>query len=81
MLAVILNALFRFIEWVVDNFILIFPETPFNFSGFDWPSWAQWIGIIIPFKEMGLFMSLYVAAVLAYYIVRTAARWIKVIGS
>lgn len=80
MLVAILNGIFRVIEFLAQFIILAFPVSPFQWE-FTMPEYARWIGAIIPFSEMAVFMTSYVAAVLMYYVIRTAARWVKMVGS
>lgn len=80
MVVAIINGLFRFVEIAFTYLINIFPVTPFSFE-INLPEWARWVGILIPYREMAVFMTTYIGAVMTYYIVRVAARWIKLVGS
>jgi hypothetical protein len=80
MLVRIFNGLMDLVENLGETLLLLLPDSPFNFS-IDVPEWASWVGIFIPFGSMAAFMTTYVTAVLAYYLIRIALRWLKAVGS
>ena len=80
MFVAIINALFRFIENAANALLLLLPDSPFQFGNFNVPDWASWVGIFIPWEEMFVFMTAYIGAVIVYYVIRTALRWIKAVG-
>lgn len=80
MLMLIINGLFRVVEFIANFIMSAFPVSPFQWD-ITVPSWARWMGVFIPWSEMAVFLTAYVNAVLFYYVVRTLARWVKLVGS
>ncbi len=58
------------------------PDSPFKPELFgELPEWMDWVGVFIPWEGMITITYIYVGAVLVYYILRIALRWVKGVGS
>lgn len=58
------------------------PDSPFKPELFgELPEWMDWVGVFIPWEGMITITYVYVGAVLVYYILRIALRWVKGVGS
>lgn len=80
MLVNFLNGLFSIVELLFESLIMLLPHSPFNFD-LVIPDWARWPAVFIPWQAMIAMTASYTAAVLLYYVVRVALRWIKAVGS
>jgi len=80
-IAKIINGLLDLIAVAITAILSLLPSSPFTWN-LDGASTAlTWVFWLIPIPEMITTMSVYITAVLAYYVIRIALRWLKVVGS
>lgn len=79
MIVTIINALISIVEAIANMFLSLLPNSPFQVS-YSLPDWVTWVGVFIPIQTLIGIMITYVGCVAAYYVVRVALRWAKVVG-
>lgn len=80
MVVTIINGLISLLVAIAAMFLALLPDSPFQVT-YVLPDWVNWVGVFIPVQALIGIMITYVGCVAAYYVVRVALRWIKVVGS
>lgn len=85
-----MEVLIDFVNWLIAAvgsvlgwLINLFPDSPFKNLGNEYPGvfdlgYVTWL---IPFPTMIMHFSIFLGVLAIYYVIRVAARWLKVIRS
>ncbi|MBY6269933.1 hypothetical protein [Parageobacillus thermoglucosidasius] len=85
-----MEVLIDFVNWLIAAFgaalgwlINLFPDSPFRGLKNDFPGGFDlgYVTWLIPFPTMLLHFGVFLAVLVIYYVVRVAARWLRVIRS
>jgi len=80
-IAKLINGLFDLISAALTAILSLLPNSPFTWN-LDGASPAlTWIFWLIPIPQMITTITVYITAALAYFVIRIALRWLKVVGS
>lgn len=80
MIVNIVNWLIDILVVVVTGIMSLFPQTPFNFKGFDWGPFGKLIGMIFPVGDMFVHFTMILSSIGIYYAIRWLLRLIKMVG-
>jgi hypothetical protein len=77
----ILNNIISGLGSAITGIVSLLPQSPFNFIYEIDNSMIQYINFLFPFASAVTHLTLYLSAVLLYYAVRIALKWIKAAGN
>ena len=77
MLEKILNGLIDVLVAILNFFLALLPDTPFDFEPLNWGKFGQAIGAFFPLSSMVTHMATILTAFSLYYVVRWALRIIR----
>ncbi|WP_068964069.1 hypothetical protein [Desulfosporosinus sp. BG] len=80
-IASLINSLLSLIAAAISAILSLLPSSPFMWNLDGASPVLTWIFWLIPIPQMLTTMTLYISAVLAYFVIRIALRWLKVVGS
>ncbi|ODA38724.1 hypothetical protein [Desulfosporosinus sp. BG] len=80
-IASLINSLLSLIAAAITAILSLLPSSPFAWNLDGASPVLTWIFWLIPIPQMLTTMTLYISAVVAYFVVRIALRWLKVVGS
>jgi len=79
-IANLLNSVLDLFGSAATALLLLLPNSPFQWNLDGASNVLTWIFWLVPIPGIVTLMSTYVTAVAAYYVIRVALRWIKVVG-
>ncbi len=76
----IINILIRGLAGLLDMLLMILPTSPFNWAFNDTvSSYFGQLNWIIPINQMLAIFEVWLGAIIIYYVVQVALRWVKAI--
>lgn len=80
-LTTLINSTLGLFGSAASALLLLLPDSPFQWNLSGTSEALKWIFWLFPIPGMVTTLTAYVAAVSLYYVIRTALRWMKVVGS